>query len=269
MKVALIHEVFAGADAEPRLLESLRKAAQRGARLAVLPELPLDPWPAYDQTPRGEDAEPPGGPRQLRLERVAKAAGIALLGGAITIEGDRRFNRALLVDDRGELRASYDKLHLPSEEGFWESDHYEAGEALPKKTDALEIPLGIQLCSDLNRPEGAALLAAQGAQLILGPRATPPSTYRRWLPVLRATALTNACYVISVNRPGTENGVPLGAPSVAIDPDGEILAETTEPLTVVSIEPSIAAAARKEYPGYLEIRAGLYARGWQAIGRES
>jgi len=260
MKIALVHEVFAGAEAEPRLLESMRQAAGLGARLAVLPELPLDPWPAYDRTARSEDAETPGGPRQLRLQRVARQAGVAVLGGAITVEDGRRFNRALLVDDKGELRASYDKLHLPSEEGFWESDHYEPGDRLPERIDALELPLGIQLCSDLNRPEGSALLAAQGAQLIVGPRATPPSSYGRWLPVLRAIALTNACYVVSVNR--------LGAPSVAIDPHGELLAETTEPLTVVLIDASIAAAARKEYPGYLAIRAELYAQGWQAL-RES
>ena len=265
MKIAMIHAVFPGADAESRLLESMRQAAQLGASLALLPELPLDPWPAYDRTARSEDAEAPGGPRQLRLQRVAREAGIAVLGGAITLEDGRRFNRALLVDGKGELRATYDKLHLPSEEGFWESDHYEAGERLPARIDALEVPLGIQLCSDLNRPEGAALLAAQGAQLILGPRATPPSSYRRWLPVLRSIALTGACYVLSVNRPGSENGVPLGAPSVAIDPNGEILVETTEPLTVVTVDPSIAAAARREYPGYLAIRAELYARGWQAI----
>ena len=44
MKLALIHEVFSGADGAEHLRQRLREARDAGAEIAALPELPLDPW---------------------------------------------------------------------------------------------------------------------------------------------------------------------------------------------------------------------------------
>jgi predicted amidohydrolase len=68
--------------------------------------------------------------------------------------------------------------------------------------------------------------------------------------------------VVSVNRPGPEQGVPIGGPSIAIDPNGEVLVETTEPVVVVRLEESVLAEARRRYPGYLRTNAALYAEAW-------
>ena len=86
----------------------------------------------------------------------------------------------------------------------------------PRRIDAFGIPIGVQLCSDINRPEGTHLLGAQGAMATLNPRATEEATYQRWKVVFRANAMTSACYVLSVNRPYPEQGVPLGGPSVPV-----------------------------------------------------
>jgi hypothetical protein len=51
--------------------------------------------------------------------------------------------------------------------GFWETSHYEPGTAAPARIDAFGLPIGVQICSDANRPEGSHLLGAQGAQAIL------------------------------------------------------------------------------------------------------
>jgi predicted amidohydrolase len=98
---------------------------------------------------------------------------------------------------------------------------------------------------------------------VLVPRATPPETWARWRLVLAANAVTSGVYVVSVNRPAGEPGAAPGGPSVAIAPSGEVLLETTEPLAVVTLERRAAAEARCRYPGYLSVRAHLYAEAWR------
>lgn len=278
MRVALLTEVFHGAGAADRLVARLREARAEGAELAVLPELPLDPWIPVRREPRESDAEPPDGPRARLLRRAAREAGVAVLGGAIVREegaggpgaedpgrgSGRRFATAFLVDAGGRPVDAYRKLHLPEEEGFWETAHYEAGDDPPRVVEVGGVLLGVQLCSDVNRPEGAQLLAAGGAEAILAPRATPPETWNRWRLVLRALAVTGASYVVSVNRP-EEPGAPVGGPSVVVAPDGRVVVETVEPRVVVSLDREAVRAARREYPGYLPFRAGVYARGWQGL----
>jgi predicted amidohydrolase len=268
--VALVHETFADGDGPVRLLARLREARGLGADLAVLPELPLHAWSPATRTARDEDAEVPGGPLQREQAAAAREAGIAVLGGVIVREAasGHRFNRALLFDAGGRVLGGYDKLHVPSEPGFWETDHYDPGREPPRRIDGLALPLGIQICSDFTRPEGCLMLGARGVAAILGPRATPLETYDRWRLVLRADAVTSCAYVVSVNRPGPEAGVGIGGPSLAIAPDGTLLVESTDPVRVVVLDSRAAAAARRDYPGYLPTRSGLYVKGWTEIARE-
>jgi predicted amidohydrolase len=263
-RIAFIHDVFYDTDGGARLGALLGEAKGAGAQLALLPELPLNDWAPARRRRREEDAEEPEGPRHRRLAEAASTAGIALIGGAIVRdpESGRRFNRALLYDATGELLAAYDKCHLPSEEGFWESDHYEPGDEPARPIVGLEMVAGIQICSDSNRPEGSHLLGARGAEFIVCPRATPTASYARWLLVFRANALTSCAYVLSPNRPHGESGVEIGGPSVAVGPDGSVLLESTEPLAVVDLERDAVERARRDYPGYLSVRADLYARAW-------
>jgi len=267
--VALISEVFFGTDASSRLTERLREARACGADLAVLPELPLNPWSPATTTPRDDDAEPPGGPRTRLQAMAAREAGIALLGGAIIVDPTTgsRFNTALLFDETGVLCDTYRKVHVPEEPGFWETSHYACGNEPPHVRSIRDVPLGVQICSDANRPVGSQLLAAQGAAAILIPRATEAATYHRWRPVFIANALTCGCYVLSVNRPEPEQDVLIGGPSIAVAPDGDVLHETTDTMGLVTIETAVVRAARIAYPGYLPRDAVFYARAWDALSQ--
>jgi predicted amidohydrolase len=266
LQVALVSDVFFDANPAERLVARLHEARTGGAALAVLPELPLNAWIGATKQPRAEDAEPPGGPRHRALAAAARDARIAVVGGAIVCDAStgRRHNTALVFDRGGALVATYRKMHLPDEDGFWETSHYVPGDRPPSVITAFEVPIGVQVCSDVNRPEGSRLLAALGAEAIVAPRATEAGTFERWKLVLRANALTSCAYVLSVNRPRAEAGVPLGGPSIAIDPRGEVLIETTEPIAVVNLDRRVTAAARKKYPGYLPTFAAVYEQGWRA-----
>jgi N-carbamoylputrescine amidase len=267
LTVALVSDVFFGPDGDVRLRVRLSEAASRGAELAVLPELPLDAWVPATRTVRDEDAERPEGPRHQRLASAARTAGIGVIGGAIVRDPatGTRHNTALVFDRRGVLLGAYRKLHLPSEDGFWETDHYVPGDQPPAVIRGLGMPIGVQICSDVNRPEGSHLLGGMGAEAIFVPRATETGTWARWKLVLCANAVTSAAYVLSVNRPEPGLRIPLGGPSVAIDPHGGVVAESLEPVILVPLSSGEVAAARRAYPGYLPVRAGLYAEAWRKL----
>jgi predicted amidohydrolase len=270
LTVALISEVFWEADGVVRLRERLAEAADRGADLAVLPELPLNRWSPSTKEPRDEDAEGMDGERARTQGEAAAEAGIGLVGGIIHRDGDgRRTSRALVFDSTGNLAATYEKLHLPQEEGFWEASHYEPGTRAAQRIDTFGVPIGVQLCSDTNRPEGTHLLGAQGVVATINPRASEERTYQRWKTVWKANAMTSCCYVLSVNRPHPENGVLIGGPSIVVEPSGQVLVETTDTMALVTLQAKVVADARRGYPGYLPVRARLYADAWAEIaGRD-
>ncbi len=271
LTVALISEVFWEADGTARLQDRLAEAAERGADLAVLPEIPLNPWRPSTKVVVDDDAEGEDGPRAQAIGGAAKRAGIGVIGGIIHRDParGRRTSRVLVFDASGAIVGRYEKLHLPEEPGFWETSHYEPGTEPPHRIDAFGMPIGVQICSDNNRPEGSHLLGAEGTEAILIPRATEERTYQRWKVVFRANAMTSCAYLLSVNRPAPEDGVLIGGPSIAVDPNGAVLLETTDPIGIVTLDSAVIRKARVDYPGYLPVRARLYADAWQEIaGRD-
>jgi predicted amidohydrolase len=267
LTVALISAVFPEPGSWARLADVLDVASGLGATLAVLPEVPLNRWAPASREVRDDDAEAPGGPRHDAMARAAERAGIGLVGGAIVRDPDtgRRHNTALVFDATGMLVASYRKVHLPEESGFWETTHYEPGDALAPVVRGFGLSLGVQICSDIQRPEGSHLLAAQGAEVIVNPRATEPTYFPRWRTVFLANAMTSGAFVLSVNRPPDGGRVPLGGPSIAVAPTGDVLVEADGPMTIVTLERRLLDEARRSYPGYLATRADLYAQGWSAV----
>ena len=265
--VALISDVFYDNNPAQRLQDRLGEAKELGARLAVLPEIPLNPWAPATKESRDDDAEAPGGERHVIQSEAARAVGIALIGGAIVKDprNSRRYNTALAFDHEGNLRGTHQKWHLPEEPGFWETSHYEPGVQELSVVEGLGIPIGIQICSDINRPQGCHLLGAMGAQLIVAPRSCESATYQKWRPVFQANAVTSCVYLVSANRPAPEQGVLIGGPSIAVTPNSEVVLESTDPVSVVAINPTEVIKARKAYPGYLSIRSDLYARMWAEI----
>ncbi len=269
LTIALISEVFYEADGRDRLHARLTQAKERGAELAVLPEIPLNPWSPATKTVRDDDAEDPEGPRHRMQSEAARDIGIGLLGGAIVKDPKtgRRHNTALVFNPAGDLISTFRKIHVPDEPGFWECDHYDPGEEVSRPIEGFPMTFGVQICSDINRPQGSHLLGALGAHAVICPRSTELCTYHRWRTVFQANAITSSLFVLSVNRPNPEQGVLIGGPSICVAPNGTIMLETVEPVGVVTIDVSSLAQAKKDYPGYLPVPADLYARAWSEVPR--
>lgn len=268
LRVGLITEVFFDDPDGASLRDHLDRARVDGADLAVLPELPLNEWAPWSKNAKHEDAEGPDGPRQRRMAEAAAEVGIGVVGGVILVDPETgtRHNTAVVYGPDGALLQQYRKVHLPEEEGYWETSHYEPGSKHPVPFEAFGTRVGLQICSDVNRPQGFQLLAAAGVDVVFAPRATPPGTWDRWRIVLRANAVMSGAFLVSVNRPRPEHGASIGGPSIAIAPSGEVVAETTDPVHVVELRLADVAEAAQEYPGYLKRFPELYARGWSALG---
>ena len=52
---------------------------------------------------------------------------------------------------------------------------------------------------------------------------------------------------------------------MAVDPSGTVLLETTDRIGMATLESRVVNAARSAYPGYLPVRARLYADAWGEI----
>ena len=201
--------------------------------------------------------------RVLAAAREAAAReGIWMHIGSLAVRpdgegGDARYaNRAFVIDDNGEIRARYDKIHmfdvdLPNGDVYRESEAYRPGE-LAVAADLPDIRLGLTICYDLRFPALFRALAEAGAGMIAVPAAfTQPTGEAHWHILLRARAIETGSYVLAAAQCGThENGRRTFGHSLIIDPWGTILAEAgTEPgFITAEIDPAKVKAVRSRIP---------------------
>ncbi len=218
--------------------------------LAVLPELPFAPWlPATDEVdPQAWSDAVTAHERWLgRLRELG--AEVVVTSRPIVAAGNRHNEGIVWVAGEGVV-GSRTKTFLPDEPGFHEATWYERG---PVRFDPVTTPLGqvgVLLCTELWFPEHARALGQAGVGLLAAPRATPVGSRHRWEAVARVDAITAGAYLLTSNRSGRAGPATFGGGSWVVDPDGEVLARTTDatPAVTVEIDLAVARAARSSYP---------------------
>ena len=213
----------------------IRAAAAGGARLILTPE--GTNFLIQDRERRAAALE-----TQDRDEAVGKLRALArdlgvwlLIGSAIVRSGhegdDRAANRSLLIDDGGEVVATYDKLHvfdvdLPTGERWRESASVRPGE------DAVVVDtpwgrLGLSICYDIRFPQLYRALAKAGAAMIAVPAAfTVPTGEAHWETLLRARAIETGAFVLAPAQAGAhEDGRRTWGRSTVVAPWGEVIAK--------------------------------------------
>jgi predicted amidohydrolase len=129
-------------------------------------------------------------------------------------------NSALCIDRTGELAGVYRKTHLFGAE----TEAYVPGDSLA--TVALEgRRLGVMICFDMEFPEVARTLAADGADVLVTISANPAPFELDHDLFARTRALENGLPHVYVNRVGEEEGFDFCGGSLALDPDAGVLAE--------------------------------------------
>lgn len=176
---------------------------------------------------------------------------------AVMREDGRWANRAFVIDDQGEIRARYDKLHmfdvdLATGESWRESSAYAAGEEVV----TVETPLGclgLSICYDIRFPALYEALGKARCDVIAIPAAfTVPTGKAHWHILQRARAIEASAYVLSAAQVGKhEDGRETYGHSLAIDPWGDVLLDLggeASGLGFVEIESARIAEIRAQLP---------------------
>jgi predicted amidohydrolase len=212
---------------------AIGEAAAGGAAMLFTPEMSnlLD---ANRERARANIRRPG---EDVTLAAACEAAakhGIWVHLGSLALEaedGSGRFaNRAFVIDASGNVRATYDKIHLfdvdlPTGESWRESAAYRGGEVARVVRGTPVGTLGLAICYDLRFPALFAALAEAGADVIALPAAfTVPSGKAHWHVLLRARAIEAGLFVVAAAQSGNhEDGRATFGHSLVVDPWGEVL----------------------------------------------
>jgi predicted amidohydrolase len=220
------------ANAE-RLVAAVRDAAAGGAAMLFTPEmsgmLDRDRDRALSKA-RVQDEDDV----LAAVRSAAKESGIWVHLGSLALrgEGGKLVNRGFVIDDQGEIRASYDKIHLfdvdlPTGESWRESAMYEAGREAVVVPDTPVGKLGLTICYDLRFPALFERLSEAGAEVISLPAAfTVPTGRAHWQVLLRARAIEAELFVVAAAQAGRhEDGRETYGHSLVADPWGELVLE--------------------------------------------
>lgn len=235
--------------------EWIAEAAQRKSNLIIFPEL----WSTgYDLLQAEHLASQMEHGFIPQLANLAAQHQIWLSGSTLVFNKDGKpANRAILFDEKGEIVAWYDKIHLF---GLMQEDQYLApGE----KLTLAQTPwgdVGLSICYDLRFPELFRYYALAGAKMIFLPSEWPHPRLAHWQTLMRARAIENQLYVLACNRVGQDRANTFCGHSAIIGPKGEIIAEAEEDETLLTATIDLAEvnATRAHMPVFKDRRPNLY-----------
>jgi len=248
-----------------RLVGAVRDAAAGGAAMLFTPEMSgmLD---RDRERALGKARVEAEDPVLAAVRAAAKEAGIWVHLGSLALkgEGGKLVNRGFVIDDKGEVRAHYDKIHLfdvdlPTGESWRESALYQAGQEAVVVPDTPVGKLGLTICYDLRFPALFERLSEAGAEVIALPAAfTVPTGRAHWQVLLRARAIEAELFIVAAAQAGRhEDGRETYGHSLVADPWGEVLIEMGgEPgLGFAEIELARIADVRARIPVHQHRRA--------------
>ncbi len=203
-------------------LENIRRAealmlSQPGADLYVLPEM----WATGFMTrPSLDDTNP----ALAWMERMASKYDCALCGSLAVKVGSQDYrNRCYFVTP--DKVFYYDKHHLFTH--GHEDDHYQAGTSHTIVTWR-GVRFLLLVCYDLRFPIWARYGYAGEYDAIIYVANWPKSRQEAWQILTHARAIENQCYVIAVNRVGSDPNVVYQGGSMMIDPIGRDIVTDTK-----------------------------------------
>lgn len=271
MKVGIIQQsCTANVQAnKEKLARNIADVVQRGAELVVLQELHNTLYFCQvEDVDNCNLAEPIPGPSTDFYGAISKQFNIVL----VTSLFERRtaglyHNTAVVFEKDGSIAGKYRKMHIPDDPAYYEKFYFTPGDLGFHPIQTSVGRLGVQVCWDQWYPEGARLMALQGAELLIYPTAigwessdTDEEKQRQlgaWQTVQRGHAVANGLPVIAVNRCGWEedpsgqtNGIQFWGHSFVAGPQGEFLAEagTDEETMIVDIDMKRCENVRRWWP---------------------
>ena len=257
-------EVLTNVCTAASLVES---AADRGARVVVLPELFLTGYaPEIWTAERALTTEDPrlDPLRAVAADRQAVVVVGAVVGRAPVGSEQQPTLSLLVVDGDGTVTAPYDKQHLfdAEREFFAPGDH---GASIV--VDGWELGLGV--CYDGCFPEHAAAAAADGARAYLCPSAYYVGSEHRRDLYYAARALDNGIYVVLAGLTGRCGEHEFNGGSAVYDPEGRPLdrvGDESPGVAVADLDPAEVARVQRMNPIARDRLPSLGSRTRQVMG---
>ena len=214
-------------------------------------------------------AEPIPGPSTEFFGELARQHGIVLVISLFERRAPGLYhNTAVVLEKDGTIAGKYRKMHIPDDPAYYEKFYFTPGDMGFHPITTSVGKLGVQVCWDQWYPEGARLMALQGADLLIYPTAigyessdTPGEQTRQreaWTTVQRGHAVANGLPVITVNRVGHEadpsgqtKGITFWGSSFVAGPQGELLAQAStqdEEVVVVTVDLHRSECVRRWWP---------------------
>ena len=272
MKIGIIQQ-RCGSDVtanKERLAQHIREAASAGAELVVLQELHNSLYFCQtEDTDNFDLAEPIPGPSTEFYRALAKELGVVIVTSLFERRATGLYhNTAVVMERDGSIAGKYRKMHIPDDPAYYEKFYFTPGDIGFHPIDTSVGRLGVQVCWDQWYPEGARLMALQGAEILIYPTAigyessdTDEEKQRQreaWTTVQRGHAVANGLPVVAVNRTGHEddpsgqtNGIDFWGSSFVAGPQGEMLyraSETEEEVVVVEVDMKRSENVRRWWP---------------------
>ena len=173
-----------------------------------------------------------------------------------------------MFEKDGSIAGKYRKMHIPDDPAYYEKFYFTPGDLGFHPIRTSVGVLGVQVCWDQWYPEGARLMALQGAEILIYPTAigyessdTADEQERQreaWTTVQRGHAVANGLPVVAVNRTGHEpdpsgqtNGITFWGGSFVAGPQGELLYRASvdkEEVVVVDVDMKRSENVRRWWP---------------------
>lgn len=240
-------------------------AERRDVDLVVTPELATH---GYHLGELSDSA-----PLSRRDERIARLGshGPTVVVGFVEQHRHLVHNAAAVVGP--ESLAVQRKLYLPTYRQWEERKHFTPGSGL-EQHDVAGTRLSVLICNDLWQAVVPWLAAHAGAEVLVVPVNSVVSkvgsdTVKVWETILLHAAVTLQCYVVFVNRVGTEGGSTFWGGSRVISPTGDVLDQLGEEPGELTVDLDLEQLRRlrREWPLLSESRAEFVASAAQDLAR--
>lgn len=271
MKVALIQTKPTTSPTEnlTRAAHKVKECAQRGAHVAVLPEMFCCP---YDTRLFPRYAQADGGERFSSLSECARQNHIYLVAGSLPeCSGGKVYNTSYVFSPSGDLVAKHRKVHLydaafKGGSAFHESDSIAAGD----QATVFDTEYGrfaVMVCFDVRFAEFCRVVRDAGALALFAPASFNMTSGPRWWElVFRCRAVDNQMFTFgcATARDESASYVSWGH-SIAVSPMGEVLGELDEKEgeLLVDVDLSLVEQAGHELPLLSQHRGDLYEVVWK------
>ena len=282
IKIGLLqqHNTADTADNMRRLAEGIAILAEEGAQLVVLQELHNGLYFCQTEDVNNFDlAEPIPGPSTDFYGKLAKEHDIVIVTSLFERRAPGLYhNTAVVIERDGTIAGQYRKMHIPDDPAYYEKFYFTPGDLGFHPIQTSVGRLGVQVCWDQWYPEGARIMAMNGADLLIYPTAIggvgtdckeeQAMQRQAWQLVQRGHAVANGLPVITVNRVGHEDdpsgntiGLDFWGYSFAAGAQGEILAQFDtehEENKVVDIDMDRTEYVRRGWPFFRDRRIDAY-----------